>query len=245
METAADDDHAEGLVDKLKGGDYKDMVKTAQSAHDAQQAAQQLCLDAAGGVSKASPYTAFAGMGQQQAPVEDELDVELRRAREARRAQLRAEQTWKQQGHGTLRELRDETEFVEIIGPHERGIMLLDDGRDPAGEDVKRALDRLAKSHMEAQFCSLPADRAHFLTRMVELESLPAIFVLQQGQVTRHLPPRRLFEFASASSPLFKGHLETLLHKVGALLNAEGSDSEGEGSEDEKPKRGLGTWRRM
>jgi len=234
---AAEDDAAEDLVDKLKGGDYADMIKSAQSAHEA-----QLCLKADGGVSKSNPYTAFAG-GAAQAPAEDDYETDLRRAREARLAQLKEEQTWKIQGHGSLRELVNEREFVEIIGPHERGVMLLDDGHAPAAEDVKRALDRLAKTHMEAQFCRLPAERATFLTRMVELEGLPAIFVLHKGQVTRHLPPSRLFEYASASSPLFKGHLERLLHRAGALLSVDdGSSSEGDGSDDEKPKRGG--WRR-
>jgi len=242
---AADDDAAEALVDKLKCGDYGDMIKQAETAQNA-----QLCLQADGGVKSANPYTAFAGQAKAQQNVEeDSYEAELRRARDARLAQLKAEHTWRHQGHGSLRELQDEAEFVRIIGPHERVIVLLDDGRGAAAEDVKRALDRLAKSHLEAQFCRLPVERAFFLTQMVELEGLPAVFILNEGQVTRHLPPHRLFEFASASSPLFAGHLARLLHRVGGITSADGGSSdEGEGSDEESTRNSrnvMGTsWRR-
>uniref|UniRef100_A0A7S2MVH3 Phosducin thioredoxin-like domain-containing protein n=1 Tax=Zooxanthella nutricula TaxID=1333877 RepID=A0A7S2MVH3_9DINO len=223
------------------------MVKQAEAAQNA-----QLCVQAGGGVKKADPHTAFAGGASQATNLEeDSYEADLRKAREARLAQLKEQQAWRQQGHGSLRELQDEAEFVRIIGPHDRVVVLLDDGREAAAEDVKRALDRLAKSHLEAQFCRLPVERAYFLTTMVQLEGLPAVFILRDGQVTRHLPPSRLFEFASASSPLFPGHLARLLHRTGALLSAEGaSDSEGErsGEEDgedrEKPRGALGAWRR-
>merc|ERR1712227_1071893 len=98
-------------------------------------------------------------------------------------------------------------------------------------EDVRRVLSRLATKHMEAQFCRLRADRAVFLTHMVEIEGFPCIFVLRDGQVTRHLSPDRIFEYSSASSPLFAGHLARLLLKVGAITSAE--EAEGSASEDD------------
>merc|ERR1719476_390877 len=108
------------------------MIKTAEQAQEAQA---QLCLRSDGGVTRADPHTAFAGVAAAQAlrapKDEDDPDAELRRAREARMAQMKNEHTWRQQGHGSLRELANEREFVEAIGPHERAIVLLDDGRNP------------------------------------------------------------------------------------------------------------------
>merc|ERR1712217_422731 len=119
----------------------------------------------------------------------------------------------------------DEKSFVEAIQPHERVVALLDDESSAVADDVRRCLESLAKKHLEALFCRLPADKAVFLTHMVELEGLPTIFVLRDGQVTRHLPPARLFEYASASSPLFKGHLVRLLHTADAVTsNDKGSN---------------------
>mmetsp|Transcript_5434 Transcript_5434/g.16156 ORF Transcript_5434/g.16156 Transcript_5434/m.16156 type:complete len:234 (+) Transcript_5434:74-775(+) len=219
----ANEDAAEALTDKLRSGEYGEVVSTAQKAAEA-----QMCLRPGGGIAKADPYTAFAGVGQ--APQgEEDPDAELRRLRAARMAQMRDEHAWRRQGHGELRELADEREFVEAIKPHERAVVLLDDGRSAVGDDVRKALAKIAKAHLEAQFCRLPADRAFFLTHMVELEGLPTLFLLRDGEVTRHLPPSRLFEYASASSPLFAGHLVRLLHRAGALTSAEGaSDSEDE-----------------
>mmetsp|Transcript_59947 Transcript_59947/g.126914 ORF Transcript_59947/g.126914 Transcript_59947/m.126914 type:complete len:242 (-) Transcript_59947:94-819(-) len=239
----AADDQAEGLVDKLRGGDFDDMIKQANQATQAQME-QQLCLRSDGNIVKGDPYTAFAGVAQaleNRKPVDDEdPQAELKRLRAQRLAQMQDEAVWRQQGHGSLRELKNEREFVECIQPHARAVVLLDDSRGPA-EDVKRALDKLAKSHMEAQFCRLPVEKALFLTHMVELEGLPAIFVLHEGSVTRHLPPSRLFEFASGSSPLFPGHLAKLLHRVDAITSPDGASSGGE-SEDEEERRP--TWKR-
>jgi len=240
MGTAAEDDEAEDLVDKLRGGEFNDMIQAANQAQDA-----QLCLQADGGVKRADPYTHFAGTAPPVQAKDSSGDDELKRAREARMAQLKHEHTWRQQGHGSLRELADEREFIEVIGPHERAVVLLDDGRAGAAEDVKRALDRLAKSHLEAQFCRLPVDRARFLTHMVELQGLPTIFVLRDGQVTRQLPPHRLFEYASASSPLFGKHLAKLLHRVDALMDSEGVSSSEDERDDDEEKSRLGGWRRI
>eukprot|EP00438_Fugacium_kawagutii_P001705 Skav202847 [mRNA] locus=scaffold2311:33361:33792:+ [translate_table: standard] len=129
------------------------------------------------------------------------------------------------QGHGSLRELVSEKEFVETIAPHERALVLLDDGAASAGEVCRKVLGRLASKHLETQFCWLPAERAFFLTQMVDLQGLPTIFVLSYGEVTRHLPPSQLFSYSSASSPLFPKHLRNLLRRSGAIENTDDSES--------------------
>ena len=126
-----------------------------------------------------------------------------------------------------------EKEFVETIAPHERALVLLDDGAASAGEACRKVLGRLASKHLETQFCWLPAERAFFLTQMIDLQGLPTIFVLSYGEVTRHLPPSQLFSYSSASSPLFPKHLRTLLHRSGAIENTDDSESGSDDDSDE------------
>lgn len=240
-----EDDAQEALLDKLRSGEYSEVVKTATSAAEA-----QLCLQADGNVVKSNPYTAFAPGGvarppQTAADAAGDDDDELRRLRQARLAQLKDEQFLRWQGHGVLRELADEREFIEAIKPHKRAVVLLGEGSIAtargAASDVHEALQRLSQKHLEAQFCWLSSERAFFLTRMVELEGLPAIFVLHDGMVVDHLPPSRLFARSSASSPLFARHLASALHSAGALLNSSaGSSSEEEEDEDDQTRRRRG-----
>jgi len=259
-EGTANDDFNESLVDKLRGGDYKDMYKTAESAHEAQQGMQQraLCLKADGSVSKGDPLSAFKGTGtasqayqaqklaekQQEKPKESEED-ELKRLRRERMAELQTEHVWRQQGHGSLRELHSEKDFVETIRPHERAVVLLDDGGHGAELEVQRALAKLATVHIETQFCRLSRDKAMFLTALIQISGLPTVFVLSHGQVTRTLPPDALFEFSSASSPTFKANLAKLLHRSGAIAIADG-DSGGSAGEDDSDddRKKKPSWRR-
>ncbi|CAE7252059.1 Txndc9 [Symbiodinium pilosum] len=172
----------ESLVDKLRSGQFSDAITAAQRASDMQQ--EQMCLRPDGTVKKADPHTAFVSPEPLVAERHDPED-ELKKLREARKAQLQKESLWKKQGHGSLQELADEKAFVETIAPHERALLLLDDGRSVAGEECRKALGRLARKHLETQFCWLPADRAFFLTQMVDLEALPTIFALSYGEVVR------------------------------------------------------------
>lgn len=225
-DATGEDDAVEALADKLRGGEYKDLVNAAQSGTEA-----QFCVGTDGNVSKRDPYMAYAGMNS--TVHQEDPDAELCRLRQARMAEIRTEHEWRQQGHGSLRELADEREFVQVVQPHERAVVLLDDESAAGAVEVCEALHRLSKKQLETQFCRLPVERAAFLTRMVELDGLPALFVLRNGEVTRHLPPSRLFEYSSASSPLFKRHLSRLLRRFGALTNEVdgGSSSEDEESD--------------
>ncbi|CAE7036046.1 TXNDC9 [Symbiodinium natans] len=230
--SARDVDEVESLVDKLRSGQFSDAIAAAERATDAQE---QMCLRLDGTVKKADPLSAFVAHD----PVQPESgspdpDDELKKLREARKAQLQKESLWKKQGHGSLQELADEKEFVETIAPHERALLLLDDGRSAAGEECRKVLGRLAGKHLETQFCWLPADRAFFLTQMVDLEALPTIFALSFGEVVRHLPPSRLFAYSSASSPLFPRHLAKLLCSINSIDDADddslsGDDASGDG----------------
>lgn len=256
------EDVDEGLVDKLRGGDFKDMYKTAESAQKTQQAMQDrmhasgLCLKADGSVSRGDPTTAFKGTGTasqayhaqkaaeiaEEAPKESEED-EMKRMRRERMAELQNEQIFRQQGHGTLRELSSEKDFIETIMPHDRAVVLLDDGGHGAELEVQRALAKLATVHIETQFCRLTREKAMFLTQLVQLEGLPTVFVFSHGQMSRTLPPATLFQYCSASAPTFKANLAKLLHRSGAVAIAEGdSCSEDEDSEDERRKKS--SWRR-
>mmetsp|Transcript_21874 Transcript_21874/g.40241 ORF Transcript_21874/g.40241 Transcript_21874/m.40241 type:complete len:248 (-) Transcript_21874:9-752(-) len=234
-------DADEALADKLRGGEYSKLIA---AAHDAEQArtdesASQLCLQADGSVLRGNPLSHFAKYAQsqeQQLPQDVDPDEELRRLRAARKAQMQEESVWRAQGHGRLRELEDEAEFIRAIKPHERAVVLLHDGSSAVSDDVRTSLEGLATRSLEAQFCCLHARKAFFLTQMVNLQGLPAIFILHEGKVVQHLPPAALFANSSASSPLFKQHLRRLLRSADALLDI--GDDDGDASEEsdgEKP----------
>lgn len=244
---AIDNDDDEALLDQLRSGEFDDMVKTATAGQEAQFAAadkvheaKQFCVKADGSVGKADPYTQFAldnggilGAKPIQ-PKEDEGEKELKAIRAARIKAMQNEQTWKRQGHGKLRELQDEKEFVATIAPHERAVVCLEDGDAPGADEVVDALVKLSPKHLEVQFCRLPAERAKFMTQMLKLEGFPCLFILRYGEVQRMLPPAVLFQYASASSPLFPGHLARMLHKADALTSPEaasGSEEEDEGQD--------------
>lgn len=233
---AIDNDADEQLLDQLRGGEFGDLVKTATAAQEAQQS--QFCVQANGAVAKADPYTQFAAAhGATVLPTpavekqseEDDYEKELKEIRAARMAQMANETTWKAQGHGKLRELQDEKEFVATIAPHERAVVCLEDGDSPGADEVVEALAKLAPRHLEVQFCRLPVERALFMTRMVQLEGLPCLFIVSYGEVQKMLSPTTLFERSSASSPLFPKHLARLLYRVGAMTTPEAAS----GSEDE------------
>jgi len=245
------DDKHDDLVDKLRHDDFKGLVKSANDAHG-QQLEQQLCLGSDGSVSRADPYSAYAhisgqrhgaaaasgGLPEHQQPSEDD---ELRRLREQRLAQMKTEHSWREQGHGRLRELVSDKDFVQVVRPHERAVVLLTDSiTDRTVEDVTEALQELAKKHVEAQFCHLELQNAGIMSIMLNLdEGVPVVFVLKHGEVKASLPPRRLFEFASASSPLFSRHLASLLRRVGGIgsgIEDANSDS-GCDSEEEERRR--------
>merc|ERR1719162_2830590 len=104
-DNAGDADECDSLVDKLKGGDYGEMIKVAQKAQDA----QQLCVTAAG-IKKGDPYSCFAradpypAAGPTPPPAEDP-DEEIKKLRAARMDQMKQNAAFRQQGHGSLREL--------------------------------------------------------------------------------------------------------------------------------------------
>mmetsp|Transcript_36233 Transcript_36233/g.82061 ORF Transcript_36233/g.82061 Transcript_36233/m.82061 type:complete len:302 (-) Transcript_36233:11-916(-) len=232
-----DADEDEALADKKRGEEYSKPIKAEDAKAD--KAASQLCLQADGSVMRGNPLSHFAKYAQTQVqpvPKENDPDEELRRLRAARVAQMQEESVWRAQGHGRLRELEDEAEFIKAIKPHERALVLLHDGSSAVSDDVRTSLEALAPRSLEAQFCCLHARKAFFLTQMVNLQGLPAIFILREGKVVQHLPPAALFANSSASSPLFKQHLRRLLRAADVLLDLGDDDGDAsEESEGEKP----------
>lgn len=242
------DDAQEQLVDKMRGGNYDDVFKSAMETSE-KAGCEQMCLGGDGSITKADPTKAFkniqqarqaqaAQIAEAQAPVYNE-DEELQKLRAARKAALQTEQNYRRQGHGVLKELANEFEFIGVVKPHERAVVLLDEGGSTATE-VGDALGELAKKHLEAQFCRIPLDKAGLLGYCVNIdEGLPMIYILKHGEVRMALPPRRLFEYSSASSPLFARNLQRLLRSCGAIGSGEdkGSSDEDYDSEEEDKQR--------
>lgn len=237
----ADDAHLD-MLDKLRSDDMSGVVQSANNAHDKQQ--EQMCLNSDGSIIKADPMTAYAGRAavapgeyRQPEPTEDD---QLRQLRAARLAQMQQEHSWRASGHGHLRELNNEADFIGVVRPRERAVVLLADSSSNEAPNIEEALVKLAKKHVEAQFCSLPLEKAGIISAILNLEEgLPVVFVLKHGQVTQSLPPRFLFEYSSASSPLFPKHLASLLRKCGGIgsgVDNANSDS-GDESEEEEIRR--------
>eukprot|EP00929_Paragymnodinium_shiwhaense_P055668 TRINITY_DN27884_c0_g1_i1.p1 TRINITY_DN27884_c0_g1~~TRINITY_DN27884_c0_g1_i1.p1 ORF type:complete len:279 (-),score=75.45 TRINITY_DN27884_c0_g1_i1:171-1007(-) len=246
----ADDAHFD-MLDKLRSDDFGGLVKSANEAH-AQKLEQQLCLGSDGSVTKANPLTAYRGLGAQraaaaqapgepfQAPGPSE-DDELKQLRAMRLAQMQQENTWRASGHGKLRELNNEADFIGVVQPRERAVVLLSDSiRDKEHPEMVEAMEQLCKKHVEAQFCHLEYTKAGLISALVDLEQgLPVVFVLKHGKVTSALQPSRLFEFSSASSPLFSKHLASMLRRIGGIGSgiATNSDSECDSEDERKQKR--------
>lgn len=248
------DDVHDDMLDKLRSDDFKGLVSSANNAHKQQERQMdQLCLGSDGSVTKADPLSAYAHLGKQRAAAgqgheqaqapEPSEDDELRRLRAARVAAMQQEQSYRSAGHGKLRELENTADFIGVVLPRERAVVLLSDSTmDKEAPEVMEALEDLAKRHVEAQFCHLELEKATILSHILDLDAgLPVVFVLKHGQVKSSLPPGRLFEFSSASSPKFKGHLATLLRRAGAI--GSGADDANSDSGNESEERD-GAWRR-
>jgi len=223
---------------------------TAQQDQQKEQIQNQLCLTADGSVTKANPLTAYrGGQGAPRAPQpgepfkapEPSEDDELKKLRAQRMAQMQQEKSWRASGHGRLRELNNEADFIGVVQPRERAVVLMTDSvRDKEAPEMQEAMEQLCKKHVEAQFCHLEYTKAGLISAMVDLdEGLPVVFILKHGKVTHALSPARLFEFSSASSPMFPKHLGGMLRRLGGIgsgVNAN-SDSECDSEEEERRRR--------
>lgn len=258
------DDAYEDMLDRLKGDDMKGLVNHANDVSakqtDQDEMAQQLLLGEGGTVTKGDPRGAYTHLGAQrraasgqgtaeiQPPLPSE-DDELQRIRAARIDQMQNAHRLIASGHGKLRELHNEADFIGVVRPRERAVVLLSDrDHDRSVPDVTAALEELAKKHVEAQFCHLELSNAGILSAILNLdEGLPVVYVLKHGEVTCALPPARLFSLSSASSPMFPKHLASLLRKVGGIgsgADDANSDSGCESEEEENRRRRVGAYRR-
>mmetsp|Transcript_30771 Transcript_30771/g.95687 ORF Transcript_30771/g.95687 Transcript_30771/m.95687 type:complete len:209 (+) Transcript_30771:29-655(+) len=162
---------------------------------------------------------------------QDDVD-ELQQIRAARIAQMKQEREWRESGHGELRELADEVEFMDVMQPRARGVLLIcDRGAHASSEQLLQILEDLARRHVEAQFCHLELENAGLLAHAVDLdEGVPVVMVVKHGKVAQSLPPSKLFARAAATSPKFRRHFVALLKQAGCIdadAKDEESDSEG------------------
>jgi len=249
----ADDAHFD-MLDKLRHDNFSGMIKQANEAHGQQidqmeQVKDQLCLGSDGSITKANPLTAYRGLGAQRAAAqkpgepfkapEPTEDDELKALRARRLAEMQQEKTWRASGHGKLRELNNEADFIGVVQPRERAVVLLSDSmHDKEAPEMVEAMEKLAVKHVEAQFCHLEYSKAGLIGAMVDLdEGLPVVFVLKHGKVTRSMPPGTLFQFSSASSPMFAKHLASMLRRVGGIGSGTNTNSDSECDSEEEDRR--------
>merc|ERR1712194_158615 len=172
----------------------------------------------------------YAGFEDERNTTAREAEIDdMTQLRAARLAELKQEKEWREAGHGELRELADEVEFLEVMEPRERGVLLISDrANSAASEQILQIMEELARLHVEAQFCFLELENAGMLAHAVALdEGVPVVLALKRGVVSATLPPSQLFSKASASSPKFRRHFIVLLQRAGCIdLDVKAEDSE-------------------
>eukprot|EP00930_Biecheleria_cincta_P102204 TRINITY_DN93899_c0_g1_i1.p1 TRINITY_DN93899_c0_g1~~TRINITY_DN93899_c0_g1_i1.p1 ORF type:complete len:209 (+),score=45.13 TRINITY_DN93899_c0_g1_i1:52-627(+) len=164
---------------------------------------------------------------------------ELRRLRADRIKEMQKEQVWRQSGQGSLRELEDEIEFMEVLQPRERGVVLIFDGASDLRAELLEVFEELAEKCVETQFCHLELENAGLLAHAVDLdEGVPVVFVLSHGKLTTSLPPSKLFELGAVTSSKFRQHIRSLLQSLGAIFpesEPKNADSDSEACVSEAP----------
>jgi len=205
----------EALVDKLRGGDFDQLVDGSMQMMEKQLEQQQdaLCLGADGEVYKGNPLE-VRGTSSQNVSKENngqEMDAperlgmdDLEKIRLARIEEMKKEKLmrdhWKAQGHGRYREIENERTFFKEVGPHERAVCLIHEDNDDLGNHLHTELGALAESHLETAFLRLRESKAHFMVQMLDLEGLPSLFILRHGKVTESVGPSALRRCKTSAS---------------------------------------------
>mmetsp|Transcript_38852 Transcript_38852/g.77056 ORF Transcript_38852/g.77056 Transcript_38852/m.77056 type:complete len:199 (+) Transcript_38852:78-674(+) len=157
----------------------------------------------------------------------DSDDDELKQIRRARIAQILQEQSWRDAGQGSLRELGDEVEFLDVLQPRERGVCLVCDGATERFAEILDLLEVLAKKYLGTQFCHLELENAGVLADAMDLENgIPVVFVVKHGKVVSSLSPAKLFERGPSGSPKFRRHFLSLLRASGGIDRGGAPDSD-------------------
>jgi len=206
------DEQQEALVDKLRGGDFNQLIDgSLQMMEKQMEQEQQLCLTADGGVYKGNPLETRGKPSQNVAKENNDPDSagrldadDLESIRRARIEEMKREKLmkdhWRSQGHGRYREIENERSFFTEVGPHERAVCVVHGDNDDLGNDLHTELGALAESHLETAFLRLRESKAHFMLQMLDLEGLPSIFILRHGKVTTSIGPSVLRRCTTSAS---------------------------------------------
>lgn len=199
-------DAQEALVDKLRGGDFDQLVDGSTKMMEKQmeqQMEQQLCLQADGDIVKGNPFDVCKPGKRTSADADGNSTsddcpplLDLEQIRQARIAEMKTQKKmndhWRSLGHGRYREIDDERAFFKEVAPHERVACVIHAEYDDLQNSLHESVDRLAEKHMETAFLRLRENKAHFMMKMVDFGNLPCILVLRHGKVTTCLGARRL-----------------------------------------------------
>lgn len=126
--------------------------------------------------------------------VEHQLDAQLERLenlnsddmenlREQRLKEMKKQalqqQEWRILGHGEYTEIPEEKEFFEATKKSKDIVCHFYKSDSPRCKIVDHHLKILCKSHMEARFCKIDAERCPFLTQRLRIRIIPTIALIK------------------------------------------------------------------
>eukprot|EP01118_Nematostelium_gracile_P018228 TRINITY_DN803_c0_g1_i3.p1 TRINITY_DN803_c0_g1~~TRINITY_DN803_c0_g1_i3.p1 ORF type:complete len:238 (+),score=60.98 TRINITY_DN803_c0_g1_i3:47-715(+) len=122
--------------------------------------------------------------------MEDAIDAELDedldslRAKRLRELKERAKNkdTWLALGHGTYDEITDEKEFFNIGKKSNRVVAHFFRENNFACKVIDKHLFALSRTHLEARFIKLNAEKCPFLSERLKLWMLPTIVLIKNGK---------------------------------------------------------------
>lgn len=120
-----------------------------------------------------------------------ENEDELKKIRMERLAQLRKEQDsknkWKANGHGVMKDLRDERDFFRAVESSERVVAVFSLASNKHGAKLCEHLQVIATHHLETCFLKLDAAASPFLTDKLKIQIVPSVVLIKNGQAIHTL----------------------------------------------------------
>ncbi|KAL7545580.1 hypothetical protein ACHAWF_009151 [Thalassiosira exigua] len=118
--------------------------------------------------------------------LDEDDDGTLQAIRDARIAQLKAEQARRAQhrslGHGSLRTIREDEFLPETTGSSKHVIVHFYHDDFERCKIMDYHLDVVAREHLEAKFLRIDAAKSPFFVTKLRIKSLPALFAFDDGK---------------------------------------------------------------
>eukprot|EP00301_Raphidiophrys_heterophryoidea_P014757 c23214_g1_i1.p1 GENE.c23214_g1_i1~~c23214_g1_i1.p1 ORF type:complete len:224 (+),score=62.57 c23214_g1_i1:79-672(+) len=115
-----------------------------------------------------------------------ENEDEMKRIRTERLAQMKKDQEmknkWRTNGHGHLKELRDERDFFRAVEASDRVVGVFTLPTNKHGARLCEHLQVVATHHLETMFLKLDASQSPFLTDKLKIQMVPSVVLIKDGK---------------------------------------------------------------